>query len=163
MDLPVALQYRKSYVNGGSGKQAEYNPTEIEAANKRAEAEAATQPAKGKGKAKAKARRLRLRRPPPPLRRRYRQTACGRRRTSAASPVPQAQKQPRPPPRLHLPAPSQADAAGSSFFQGRQAGLASPRAPSSNLAVEPRHGAPPPINGSAGRVGPAQHQRKPQR
>ena len=52
MDLPVALKYRKNYVTGCSCKQAEYNPTEIEAANKRAEAEAASQPAKGKGKAK---------------------------------------------------------------------------------------------------------------
>jgi hypothetical protein len=36
MDLPVALRYRKEYVKGCSCKQAEYNPTEIEAANKRA-------------------------------------------------------------------------------------------------------------------------------
>jgi len=59
MDLPVALRFRKEFVNGCSCKQAEYNPTEIEAANKRAEADAATQPVKGKGKATAKA-------PPPP-------------------------------------------------------------------------------------------------
>jgi hypothetical protein len=39
MDLPVALKYRKEYVNGCSCKQAEYNPTEIEAANKKAAAE----------------------------------------------------------------------------------------------------------------------------
>ena len=51
MDLPVALKYRKEYVKGCSCKQAEYNPTDIEAANKRAEAEAAAKPAKGKGKA----------------------------------------------------------------------------------------------------------------
>lgn len=38
MDLPVALRFRKEYVKGCSCKQAEYNPTEIEAANKRAEA-----------------------------------------------------------------------------------------------------------------------------
>ncbi len=36
MDLPVALRFRKEYVKGCSCKQAEYNPTEIEAANKRA-------------------------------------------------------------------------------------------------------------------------------
>src|SRR3989304_808439 len=36
MDLPVALRFRKEFVNGCSCKQAEYNPTEIEAANKRA-------------------------------------------------------------------------------------------------------------------------------
>jgi hypothetical protein len=51
MDLPVALRFRKEYVRGCSCKQAEYNPTEIEAANKRAEADTGAQPAKGKGKA----------------------------------------------------------------------------------------------------------------
>ncbi len=56
MDLPVALKYRKNYVTGCSCKQAEYNPTEIEAANKRAEAEAAAQPGKGKGKGKVAAK-----------------------------------------------------------------------------------------------------------
>jgi hypothetical protein len=40
MDLPVALKYRKEYVKGCSCKQSEYNPTEIEAANKK-EADAA--------------------------------------------------------------------------------------------------------------------------
>ena len=48
MDLPVALRFRKEYVKGCSCKQAEYNPTEIEAANKRAEGDAPGQPAKGK-------------------------------------------------------------------------------------------------------------------
>jgi hypothetical protein len=38
MDLPVALRYRKEFVKGCSCKQAEYNPTEIEAANKKAQA-----------------------------------------------------------------------------------------------------------------------------
>ena len=56
MDLPVALRFRKEYVQGCSCKQAEYNPTDIEAANKRAEAEAASQPAKGKGKGKVAAK-----------------------------------------------------------------------------------------------------------
>jgi len=56
MDLPVALRFRKEYVQGCSCKQAEYNPTEIEAANKRAEAEAASQPGKGKGKGKIAAK-----------------------------------------------------------------------------------------------------------
>ena len=41
MDLPVALKYRKEYVKGCSCKQAEYNPTQIEAANKKAEVEPA--------------------------------------------------------------------------------------------------------------------------
>lgn len=44
MDLPVALKYRKEYVKGCSCKQAEYNPAEIEAANKRAAADAAAPP-----------------------------------------------------------------------------------------------------------------------
>ena len=48
MDLPVALRFRKEYVKGCSCKQAEYNPTEIEASNKRAEADATGQPANGK-------------------------------------------------------------------------------------------------------------------
>ena len=61
MDLPVALRYRKAYVKGCSCKQSEYNPTEIEAANKQAEADAAAKPAKGKGKTGAKAPA------PPPL------------------------------------------------------------------------------------------------
>ena len=55
MDLPVALRYRKEYVKGCSCKQAEYNPTEIEAANKRAEADATAKPVKGKATAKAPA------------------------------------------------------------------------------------------------------------
>jgi hypothetical protein len=54
MDLPVALRFRKEYVKGCSCKQAEYNPTEIEAANKRAEVDAVA-PAKGKAKPTAKA------------------------------------------------------------------------------------------------------------
>jgi uncharacterized protein DUF2865 len=41
MDLPVALRYRQEYVNGCSCKQSEYNPTDIEAANKKAQADAA--------------------------------------------------------------------------------------------------------------------------
>ncbi len=41
MDLPVALKFRKEYVKGCSCKQAEYNPTDIEAANKKAAAEPA--------------------------------------------------------------------------------------------------------------------------
>lgn len=45
MDLPVALRYRKEYVKGCSCKQAEYNPTEIESANKRAEAGPGAEPA----------------------------------------------------------------------------------------------------------------------
>jgi hypothetical protein len=55
MDLPVALRYKKEYVKGCSCKQAEYNPTEIEAANKRAEAGPGAQPADGTGDATAAA------------------------------------------------------------------------------------------------------------
>jgi hypothetical protein len=47
MDLPVALKYRKEYVKGCSCKQTEYNPTEIEAANKKVE----VAPAAGQGRA----------------------------------------------------------------------------------------------------------------
>lgn len=41
MDLPVALRYRKEFVNGCSCKQVEYDPNEIEAANRKAQAEPA--------------------------------------------------------------------------------------------------------------------------
>lgn len=47
MDLPVALRYRKEYVKGCSCKQAEYNPTAIESAGKRADADPSAQPAAG--------------------------------------------------------------------------------------------------------------------
>ncbi len=51
VDLPVAFKYRKEYVKGCSCKQAEYNPTEIEGANKKAEA--GPEPAKGGAKKRA--------------------------------------------------------------------------------------------------------------
>jgi hypothetical protein len=54
MDLPVALKFRKEYVNGCSCKQAEYNPTEIEAANKRAALDATAATPAGKAKPAAK-------------------------------------------------------------------------------------------------------------
>ena len=38
MDLPVALRYRQEYVKGCSCKKAEYNPAEIETANRKAQA-----------------------------------------------------------------------------------------------------------------------------
>ncbi len=44
MDLPVALRYRKEFVKGCSCKQAEYNPTDIMAANKQAGIETAPMP-----------------------------------------------------------------------------------------------------------------------
>ncbi|MGC1181034.1 MAG: DUF2865 domain-containing protein [Methyloceanibacter sp.] len=40
-DLPAAFKYRKAYVKGCSCKEAEYNPTEIEAGQQKAEAAAA--------------------------------------------------------------------------------------------------------------------------
>jgi uncharacterized protein DUF2865 len=46
MDLPVALRFRKEYVKGCSCKQAEYNPTEIEGANKKAEVDPKAKPGK---------------------------------------------------------------------------------------------------------------------
>jgi hypothetical protein len=52
VDLPVAFKFRKEYVKGCSCKQAEYNPTEIEAANKKAEAGPAGKPATKKRAAK---------------------------------------------------------------------------------------------------------------
>jgi hypothetical protein len=65
MDLPVALKFRKEYVNGCSCKQAEYNPTEIEAANKRAALEATAATPAGKAKPGAKPAAV----PPPPAER----------------------------------------------------------------------------------------------
>ena len=111
MDLPVALRYRKEYVKGCSCKQAEYNPTEIEAANKRAEVDAA-QPAKGKAKPTAKAPA------PPPAPQAAAPGGAGR-RTAARSrgdrkqpagprqrpPPPAAQKPPAPPAAAAAPPP----------------------------------------------------------
>lgn len=98
MDLPVALKFRKSYVNGCSCKQAEYNPTAIEEANKRAEAEAAAQPGKGKGKGKVAAN------PPPTPAPQAAATQSAMEVTGSNAPanapapaiVPQAQKPPLP-------------------------------------------------------------------
>ena len=53
MDLPVALRFRKEYVTGCSCKQAEYNPTEIEASNKKAEVDPKAKPGTGKPTAAA--------------------------------------------------------------------------------------------------------------
>lgn len=50
-DLPAAFKYRKAYVKGCSCKEAEYNPTEIEAAGQKADAA----PASGKKKSAAAA------------------------------------------------------------------------------------------------------------
>jgi hypothetical protein len=55
MDLPVALRFRKEYVKGCSCKQAEYNPTEIEASNKRAEGGTAAPPTEGQAAPTAEA------------------------------------------------------------------------------------------------------------
>jgi hypothetical protein len=51
-DLPAAFKYRKAYIKGFSCKADEYNPTEIEAANQKAEATPAPgKPGKKKGPA----------------------------------------------------------------------------------------------------------------
>jgi len=50
-ELPNAFKYKTTYVKGCSCKESEYNPTEIEAANQKAEAT----PAAGKPGAKKKA------------------------------------------------------------------------------------------------------------
>ena len=119
MDLPVALRYRKEYVKGCSCKQAEYNPTEIEAANKRAEVDAA-QPVKGKPSAKAPA--------PPPAPQAAAPAAPGGESldldvtgsnqpapAAAPPPVPAAQKPPAPPAAAAPPAaPPPASAAAAS-------------------------------------------------
>ena len=115
MDLPVALRYRKEYVKGCSCKQAEYNPTEIEAANKRAEVDAA-QPVKGKPSAKAPA--------PPPAPQAAAPAAPGGESldldvtgsnqpapAAAPPPVPAAQKPPAPPAAAPPAAPPPASAA----------------------------------------------------
>lgn len=47
-DLPVAFRFKKEYVKGCSCKQVEYNPTEIEQANKKAEADTAAKGKNGK-------------------------------------------------------------------------------------------------------------------
>jgi Protein of unknown function (DUF2865) len=115
MDLPVALRFRNEYVKGCSCKQAEYNPTDIEAANKQAEADTA-QPAKGKGKATANA-------PPPPqapASQAAAPAASGEQpqldleitgsnppaaRPAAPAAVPEAQQPPAPPPAVEAAAP----------------------------------------------------------
>jgi uncharacterized protein DUF2865 len=132
MDLPVALKYRKEYTKGCSCKQAEYSPTDIEAANKRAEAEAAAKPGKGKGKGKAPA-------PPAPAPQAAAPAAAPGDQAAApqlnlevtgsnepaapaapeAAPaaVPQAQKPPAPPTAAVAPPPPSAPAASASAAQ----------------------------------------------
>ncbi len=111
MDLPVALKFRKEYVKGCSCKQAEYNPTEIEASNKRADANPGAKPAKGKAKA-----------PPPPAPQAAAPAPAGDPQgldlvTGSSEPaappapeavpvaVPEAQQPPAPPPAIEAAAP----------------------------------------------------------
>ncbi len=124
MDLPVALKFRKQYVNGCSCKQAEYNPTDIEAANKRAEAEAASKPTKGKNKGKVAAKPATA---PAPQAAAMpagganlevtgsNEAANGATAPQAAPVVPQAQKPPAPAPAAAAspPPPAQAQASSS--------------------------------------------------
>jgi len=147
MDLPVALKFRKTFVNGCSCKQAEYNPTEIEEANKRAEAEAASQPAKGKGKGKVAAKPAAAPAPqaaatPPAA---LEVTGSNEPANPPAPPtVPRAQKPPAPPAPAAAatpaqPAQAQAASAGPSASggQGAAAGTSSVIKKSSKPAAPP--------------------------
>jgi hypothetical protein len=141
MDLPVALKFRKSYVNGCSCKQAEYNPTAIEEANKRAEAEAAAQPGKGKGKGKVAAN------PPPAPAPQAAATQSAMEVTGSNAPanspappiVPQAQKPPLPAPAAAAvpakPAQTQAASTGAAAAAGQS---------SSSVIKKTSKPAPPP-------------------
>jgi hypothetical protein len=153
MDLPVALKFRKTYVNGCSCKQAEYNPTAIEEANKRAEAEAASQPTKGKAKGKVAAAPAAAPAPQaaatPPAGA-LEVTGSNEPANPQAQPaapqaqVPQAQKPPAPPAPAAAAAPAQpaqtqASSAGSaaSGGQGAAAGTSSVIKKSSKPAAPP--------------------------
>jgi hypothetical protein len=150
MDLPVALRFRKQYVKGCSCKQVEYNPTEIEEANKRAEAEAASQPAKGKGKGKATANAAPPAAAPAPQ---AADASTGQQQLNlditgsnqpAAQPapaaVPPAQKPPAPPPAAAAapqaapPAPASADAAPPPQGQSTIIKKAAPKPPAAQPA-----------------------------
>jgi hypothetical protein len=135
MDLPVALKFRKTYVNGCSCKQAEYDPAKIEEANKRAEAEAASQAGKGKGKGKVAAKATAA---PAP------QTESAMEVTGSTEPaptpaaVPQAQKPPAPPATAAAPAqPAQTQAASAG------SGASSDQASSSIIKKTSKPKAPP--------------------
>jgi hypothetical protein len=131
MDLPVALKFRKTYVNGCSCKQVEYDPAKIEEANKRAEAEAASQGGKGKGKGKVAAKPMAAPAPqaaatPPSAGTESAMEVTGTTTepapSAAHSAVPQAQKPPAPPAAAAAPsqpAQTQAASAGSSASSGQ--------------------------------------------
>ncbi len=99
MDLPVAFKFRKEYVKGCSCKQAEYNPTEIEARQQgrgRGRRPASQPPAPSRSPP-------RRRRPPAAARPRSRRADHARRsrlRPAAAPPAPVARG------RRHLPQPA---------------------------------------------------------
>jgi Protein of unknown function (DUF2865) len=95
IDLPVALRFRKEYVKGCSCKQAEYNPTQIETANKRAEADGAAQPVKGKANVA----------PPPPPQEPAAQTAAPGGDPSQLDLEVTGSNQPAPPPQAATEAP----------------------------------------------------------
>ena len=140
MDLPVALKFRKGYVNGCSCKQAEYNPTAIEEANKRAEAEAAAKPGKGKVKGKVAAN------PPatPAPQAAATESAMEVTGSNAANPpapvVPQAQKPPLPAPAAAAPAQPAQTQAASTGAPASAAGQSS----SSVIKKTSKPAAPPP-------------------
>jgi Protein of unknown function (DUF2865) len=89
-DLPAAFKYRKAYVKGCSCKESEYNPTEIEAANKKAEAAPAPgKPGKKKGTAPTAQAAAPAAQPPP-----FNLNATGA--TPKAAPAPQAATEAQP-------------------------------------------------------------------
>jgi Protein of unknown function (DUF2865) len=149
MDLPVALRYRKEYVKGCSCKQAEYNPTEIEAANKRAEAETSAIPGKGKGKVSSKPPAPQAPAPEaaPPMgeQQQLDLDVTGSNQPAAPPPqaaVPQQQKPPAPPPAAAA-APPAAPAAPTA-----EAAPPPQAAPAGQSTIVKRKTAPPPASGA---------------
>jgi hypothetical protein len=103
-DLPAAFKYRKAYIKGCSCKADEYNPTEIEAANQKAEATPA--PGKpGKKKSAAPAAQAAAPAPQPPAQLNLDVTGST---PNAGAPAPQAEAP--APPADAAPAPAAADA-----------------------------------------------------
>jgi hypothetical protein len=104
-DLPAAFKYRKEYIKGCSCKADEYNPTEIEAANQKAEATPA--PGKpGKKKGAAPTAQAAAPAPQPPAQLNLDVTGST---PNAGAPTPQAEAP--APPADAAPAPAAAEAA----------------------------------------------------
>jgi Protein of unknown function (DUF2865) len=91
-DLPAAFKYRKTYIKGCSCKADEYNPTEIEAANQKAEATPAPgKPGKKKRGAPAAQAAAPAPQPPPQL-----DLDVTGSTPNAGAPAPQAEAPPPP-------------------------------------------------------------------